>query len=79
MKALVHNGVVKFLLENSSQIVAQGSGIRINAPQGEPDLIVGDIPFGEVEEVTGVAANAMPDFQGDKYQYTNGQFSLIEV
>lgn len=79
MKALVHNGVVKFLLDNSSEIISQGNGIRIITPQGEPDLIVGDIPFGEVEEITGVAANTMPDFQGDKYQYSNGQFSLIEV
>ncbi len=79
MKALVHNTEVKFLLDNSCQIVAQGDGIRINTPQGEPDLIVGDIPFGEVEEVLDVASNAMPDFAGGKYQYINGQFSLIEV
>lgn len=79
MKALVHDGVVKFLLDNSSEIISQGDGIRIITPQGEPDLIVGDIPFGEVEEVTGVAENAMVDFHGDKYQYLNGQFSLIEA
>jgi len=79
MKALIHNGIVKFLLADSATIVAQDSGIRINTPAGEPDLIVGDIPFGEAQIVSGVSANAVPDFAGDKYQYVGGNFSLIEV
>jgi hypothetical protein len=75
MKALVHNGVAKFLLENTDTIEAHGSGIIIYTAQGQPDLIVGDIPFGEVEEVLDVN---LPDFAGGKYAYDGNEFTLIE-
>lgn len=78
MKALIHNGFVKFLLNNTDIISAEGSGIRITISGDEPDLIVGDIALGDVLEITDVDANNLPDFTGNKYQYENGNFSLIE-
>lgn len=77
MIAVVVNGVVKFLLKNDAEITAHNGGICITQ-SGEPDLIVGDIALGGVLEVTDVDANDLPDFTGDKYQYENGNFSLIE-
>ena len=75
MKAIVHNGIVKFLLDDSAEIVAFNGGIFISTPSGEPDLAVSDIPFGEVEEVLDVN---LPDFAGDKYEYDGNEFTLIE-
>ena len=76
MKALVHNGVAKFLLEDTDTIEAHGSGIIILTSESQPDLIVGDISFGEIEEVLDVN---LPDFVGGKYAYDGENFTVIEV
>lgn len=79
MKALIHNGFVKFLLENSDTVEQNGVGIIIRTAIGQPDMAVNDISLDEVLVVESVSATSLPEFIGGKYKYENGTFRLVEA
>lgn len=76
MKALIHEGEVKFLLEDDDNVIAEGAGIRIctKVEKGNPDVIVGDIPFADVQVIERAPAHLIPGFFGGKFLYKNGTF-----
>lgn len=79
MKALIHENLVKFLLNDSDIVSKSGAGIKIKIADPEPDMVVNDIPFADIEIVKNVDPASFPKFYGGKYQYTDGKFSEVEI
>lgn len=77
MKAIVVNNIVKFLVQDADTITTQSGKLKINFADGNPSLFVPSITSASITTVEGVTAEDLPDFTGDKYQYIDGNFSLI--
>lgn len=77
MKALIKDGIVKFLIQDGDVVTSQSGKLKINFADGNPSLFVPSLTSAGVVVVEGVTAEDLPDFTGDKYQYVDNAFSLI--
>ena len=77
MKAIIKHDVVKFLVQDEDGIVSEEGKLKINFADDSPSLFVPSISFSDILVIEGVTEEELPDFTGDKYQYTDDAFSLI--